>query len=256
MMKKKTFLLVTIGLIILVVFIVAGCSSSTNGEDVVYEINNDGTTDEDDGIKTSINVRIQNTNDVAWSYKQNFVNWMIKGGKTFGLGRHTNDNGDYVAIYAALRFTNVFIPEGALIKSAHIYWYPHKDLDSDIRLLQDIYAEKAANSLPFNLSDNETGRPDLRARTSSVCSQYELDSWDRNIEYKVPKDLKDLVQEIVNIPGWVPGNAMTFFFTNCASDTNGIEYKGYRTVIGYDPDGLGPLFSPRLVVEFDPPAMD
>ncbi|MDR0966018.1 MAG: hypothetical protein LBM75_05895 [Myxococcales bacterium] len=225
--------------------------------------------------ETSTDARVQSQNDVAYSYLMTSSDWMLNGRATFSLGRQMMDSSQYTSIHTALRFANVRIPRGATITSAYIYWYPHNEVDSNKRLRQNIYAEKTGNSMPFNFSNYESDRPDQRSKTSasikdwivrcidncngelygeSYCALRELDCWNRNIEYQVPKDLKALVQEVIELPEWNSGNAMTFFFVNVANDNEDTaEYKGHRSVTGYDPDDRGIQFAPRLAVEFDPP---
>ena len=221
--------------------------------------------------ETTADVRVVNAYDVAYSYTFGFGGSMINGGETFHLGRSLQGS-SYVGITAALRFTNVQIPRGATITSAYVYWYPHNEVDSSIRLHQNIYAEKAANSMPFNFSNYDSGRPDQRTRTSASvmewivrcnascteateydCPQRKADCWNRSIEYKVPKDLKALVQEVINLPDWAPGNAMSIIFTNVTRSDDVAQYNGNRTVTGYDvSEARGAHLAPRLAVEFEP----
>ena len=73
--------------------------------------------------------------------------------------------------------------------------------------------------------------------------QRKLDCWDRTIPFTVPKDLKDIVQEVIDLPAWSPGSALTILLINAATDQDGANYESSRSITGFDP-ARGPEYSP------------
>lgn len=195
--------------------------------------------------------------------------WNLFWGATVPLGRHWD--GDHVSYHTALRFASVPVPAGAQVLEARLTFYPTNEVDSSHPLWINIYAERSANSAPFDPSNYDAGRPDQRPKTSAHfdhwlvrcnatcsdsseydCPQRRLDCWDRNVPYTVPKDLKTLVQEVIDQPGWTAGRAMTILLINAATDQDGLAYRDHRSITGYDVD-RGPEYAPRLRVVYQMP---
>jgi hypothetical protein len=107
----------------------------------------------------------------------------------------------------ALRFRNVAIPQKALILSAHLHFVsaPSKTKDSSIQ----IYAEAADDAKEYN--EREFNCITRRLRTSNK-EMWAPGRWwhDGNVK---TGELKEVVQEVVNRPGWRSGNAMAFYMT-------------------------------------------
>jgi hypothetical protein len=194
--------------------------------------------------------------------------WNIFSGATVPLGRHF-DTG-HVSYHTALRFAHVGIPQGATVTAAHLSFHPANSVDASHNLWIDVYAEKAGDAAPFDPQSYDQGRPDQRAKTTAKidhwlvrcnatctdlteydCPQRKLDCWDQATEFTCPKDLKALVQEVVSLPGWAPGNALTLLLINAATDQDGAAYQSARSITGFDP-ARGAGFSPKLVVEWTP----
>jgi hypothetical protein len=58
--------------------------------------------------------------------------------------------------------------------------------------------------------------------------------------------------EVVAVPGWASGNAMTLLLSNAATAEDGSKYEGSRSLTGYDPD-RGPGYLPVLAVRWAVP---
>jgi hypothetical protein len=194
--------------------------------------------------------------------------WNLFSGAVVPLGRHFDAS--HVSYHTAFRFTGVQVPPGAKILSAKASLYPTNEVDSSHAMWLNVYAEKTIDSKAFDTKDALAGRPDQRAKTQAFvdhwlvrcnasctditeydCPQRKLDCWDREVAFTVPKDLKALVQEVVDQPGWKAGNAITIFVINSATDLDGLKYKDNRSITGFDPL-RGPQYSPRLVIEVAP----
>lgn len=61
-----------------------------------------------------------------------------------------------------------------------------------------------------------------------------------------------MVQEVVNLAGWKPGNALTILLVNAARDEDGEKYKSSRSITSFD-DDRGPGFAPQLAISFESP---
>jgi hypothetical protein len=143
--------------------------------------------------------------------------------------------GGYVA---GLRFHNVEIPQGALIRSATL-----KICSYSVGLTGQfdgvLYAEDIDNSTDFNTTrlSKRTKTQASRAWAWDAASPWTADTW-----YESP-DITNLVQEVVDRTGWSSGNAMTLIYwvdSNSGSDRKVWAYEGNpdraaRLVITYQP---------------------
>lgn len=217
-----------------------------------------------------ISLTITHPEDIVASYLMSGTAWNYFSGKTVPLGRHSaTGNPSY---FTAFRFRQVAVPQGASVVSAYLSFYPQNEVDSNNRLMINVYAEKTADSAIYNVQDYVQGRPDQRSKTTAKidrwivrcnadcsddstspkyeydCPQRKKDCWDRQTLYQVPKDLKALLQEVFAQPDWRAGNAISVFLFNAATDQDGEKYKSSRTLTGFDPTLQGK--EPRLVIQF------
>jgi hypothetical protein len=120
-----------------------------------------------------------------------------------------------------LRFRNVELPRGAEILSARVH-FTADDVDSGTARLT-IEGEASDDADAFDRVDGDvTSRP---RTTSSVL--WKPAAWTSSGASKAAqrtRDLSELVQEIVDRPGWSPGNALVFIITG----------DGTRTARSYD----------------------
>jgi hypothetical protein len=135
-----------------------------------------------------------------------------------------------------LRFPDLAIPPGANIKAAWIQFMADETGASTASFT--IQGEASANPGTFtSTARNASSRP----RTVASVA-WAPPSWDAvgaaDAAQRTP-DLSDVVQEIVNQPGWATGNAMVFFVTG----------SGTRTAEPVDGKAAG---APFLHVEYGP----
>lgn len=213
-------------------------------------------------------VRVTSGDDALASYLMSGSGWNIFSGETVPVGRHFDV--DHVSYHTAFRFVGVAVPKGATIESARLRFYPTNEVDSSKSLWLNVYAERAGNSAPFDPTNYLTGRPDQRLRTTTFidhwlvrcngtctdltewdCPQRKLDCWNRDVLFEVPKELAAIVQEVIDLPGWEPGHAITILLINAATDADGASYQGSRSITGFDP-ARGPQFAPQLAIAFTP----
>jgi len=109
-----------------------------------------------------------------------------------------------------IRFQNLNIPHGAIIDSAYIQ-FTCDETNSDPSTVE-IFGEDINNAQGFfELDFNIT----FRTKTAQSVT-WNIDSWDHEDEagqkQRTP-DLTQIVQHIVNRPGWVANNCMNFLIT-------------------------------------------
>jgi hypothetical protein len=134
-----------------------------------------------------------------------------------------------------IRFPSVAIPAGAVIHSASI---TIKSLSSRSgTMVNDIY---------FN-DENDAAAPtnwstaNGKVKTAATV-QWTAGTWVNGTQYTTP-DLKDIIQEVVDRPGWASGNAMMALILDNESLSS-----DWRSVVGYDSD---PTYAPTLNVVYD-----
>ncbi len=108
-----------------------------------------------------------------------------------------------------LRFTGVQVPRGATITAAHVQ-FRADELGSDPVSLT-IAGQASDDAPPFTTARfNVTGRP----RTSSVGWVPAVwDKVNRAGPAERTPDLRTVLQEIVDRPGWAPGGAVAVIIT-------------------------------------------
>ncbi len=135
----------------------------------------------------------------------------------------------------ALRFRNIAVPRGATVIAAQLEVAPGSGRVNPITLLyQAVSADSAPplNTANWSLSSLSTGSNSL----VEAPPAYESGS------YNASGDLAPLIQELIDRPGWSPGNAITLLVSDLGS-------SAARTVKSYD---VRPSLAPRLQIEYLP----
>jgi len=106
-----------------------------------------------------------------------------------------------------LRFQNIAVPKGVTIDSAFITFCSHEGKDAEDVADIMIYGEASDHAETYNLETLITDRP----KTSASVNWVVAEEWEIWNFYRSP-DLKTLLQEIIDRPGWEYGNAMALMF--------------------------------------------
>ena len=138
------------------------------------------------------------------------------------------------------RFTNVTVPQGATITVAYITYTAYFATFGTI-CNERFRGENTDNAATFSTLADYTGR----SRTAAYVDWNNIGSWTGDTAYNSPS-LVSIVQEIVNRPGWVSGNAMAFL-----PEDNNSSDSAYRDAYSYD--GSTTL-CPKLHIEYTVPA--
>ncbi len=120
-----------------------------------------------------------------------------------------------------IRFTNITVPQGANIVSAAIRFTTDETTADPAVVI--IYAQDINNATQFYAIDYN-----VTARTKTTANAtWSISAWNNGDETgstQTTPDLSALVQEVVDRPGWISGNAMAFI----------IEGSGTRVAHAYD----------------------
>ena len=123
-------------------------------------------------------------------------------------------NGSNPAL-VGLRFTDVHIPQGAVISNAHIEFTSQAADSGSCQI--DIFGEKnpRPESFPAYEAGNLSGRPYTSANVT-----WSIPDWTAaDVSYSSP-DITSIVQELVDDTEWREGNPMVFIMSNHTGNTN------------------------------------
>ena len=139
-----------------------------------------------------------------------------------------------------IRFQSVSIPQGAIITNAFIE-FTTDETDSGTTNL-NIWGEDHDNAVRFT---DVAGQMATRTKTSASVAWNDVPAWgvvgETGVKQQTP-DLKTIVQEIVNRPGWA-GNAMVFLITGSGERTaeshSGSDTKAPLLHVEYTTESVG-----------------
>jgi hypothetical protein len=140
-----------------------------------------------------------------------------------------------------LRFRDIAIPQGATIDSAFITVHCHEGKGAGHVCILNISGEAADSAVTFDWTPPVTDRP----RTSTSVEWSIEEEWIIWKPYSSP-DLGEIIQEIVNRPGWKSGNAIALILEGQdqgITDTmeNAREFMSFENIqdpSDVDPDGV------------------
>jgi hypothetical protein len=126
-------------------------------------------------------------------------------------------------VTTGLRFTGVQIPQGAQIVDANVQFRADETGTRSTNLT--VRAERADNSAAFTTSSNNISN---RPRTSASVA-WAPPSWPTvgaAGPAQLTPNLASVVQEVVNRPGWVSGNALTVIITGSSGNRTADSFEG------------------------------
>ena len=138
---------------------------------------------------------------------------------------------------SGFRFTNVNIPKGATIISAVLSVYSYGTTSGTVKYRME--GEDADTSAAFSTYANFMAR----ARTTEFKNSQIIQSWSYGTKYSL-SGAQDIVQEIIDRPGWLIGSEITLFLMDNGTDSS------FRRMASYD----HPTFpAPQLFVSYTMP---
>ncbi len=119
-----------------------------------------------------------------------------------------------------MRFNNIDIPQGAIITSAYVQFHVDEtDVDSDNRPgTKFLRGEAVDNAATFSDADFDiSSRP-----TTSAEASWDWPLWLTEHEEgpdQQTSDISAVIQELVDRPGWSPGNSLALIITGSGENT-------------------------------------
>ncbi len=174
--------------------------------------------------------------DVAFkdyeTYKLNDWYIMVGNDRWFvgQVGRYVRRGG------GGARFQGVPIPRGKTIKTARLHFISASDNTKTV-LRSRIRGVAADSTTPFSTMEDYNSK--LANTTSAVVTWDNVPGVDYFVSLVSP-EIKSIIQEIVNRPGWQYGNNLTLFW----EDHEGRSDDARRVVYAYHP-----TYAPILYVE-------
>lgn len=156
-------------------------------------------------------------------------------------GKDANGN----TITGGFRFTNIAIPRGATITSATIDWQESWAGSYGTTTKTNIFGEASDNSQTFSSAALPGSRIKTIAQASfnSVSETIASGTWMSATSFNKPPNIKALIQEIVNRPGWNTGNALSIIVVDNGSTNDWWwEFKSFEA---------GSVSAPRLVINYN-----
>lgn len=144
-------------------------------------------------------------------------------------GGMNNISNDLELIYdssaqtVGMRFNGVKIPQGAVITNAYIQFKADESSSRTVNLT--INGEASANASMFTTTPRNLSR---RPRTSNSVA-WSPPAWSRRGDMGAAQqtpNLKPIVQEIVNQPGWVSGNSLVIIITGKSNKRVAKSFEG------------------------------
>lgn len=118
--------------------------------------------------------------------------------------------------YIGLRFNNIRVLQDAEILDARIEFTALDDATAASEV--EVYAELVDNADAIKGDDDELDDRFDSGHTNGVT--WTMDVWNEGDSYVSP-NLKDVVQEIVDLTGWEPGNSILFFIKQKSGSRRG-----------------------------------
>jgi len=150
---------------------------------------------------------------------------------------------------SGMRFTNIPIPKGAIINSAHIEFTVDATNKNEDPASYIIYSDAEANPATFSSADY-----DISSRTwsdDSITWEIAEGSWTNVGDIELTPDITSLVETYINNPEWRTGNAMAFYFSGKgvreAESFDGDAPNAARLVIDYVKEEI--IYNPELVYQ-------
>ncbi|GEM_PF-1387272 len=153
----------------------------------------------------TINTEVQTVNDDAIQFGNSSGGVMLDA---FGMSITESWSSQTIGV----RFSDIYLPQGAVITEAHIQFTTKNPADSTGPSSLLIKSETSGDAAPFEeINFNLSARP---MSTNSVI--WTPDEWtiqDFAGENQKTPNLASVIQEALDQPTWIPGNALALFIT-------------------------------------------
>jgi len=168
------------------------------------------------------------------------------------IGYEYVDASEINIVNLGMRFRGIAIPANATIDSAFIVIHSHEGKSATDVANITIRGEKNTNPVTFTMDSLITKRP----KTATSVRWAIAEEWGLYTKHRTP-DIKSLVQEIVNMQGWISGNAVAFILEGenqgVSEAENAREFESFENIADPEDGGDGqnhPERVPQLVVYY------
>ncbi len=140
---------------------------------------------------------------------------------------HDSTNQDETNVF--VRFDNVQIPQGATISSAIVgMWAVTGTADTVLAEISAIDTDDADAPSTFSEAENAT-------RTAARVDYDNVENFDTIETRKFTPDISTIIQEIVDRPGWVQGNAIVIYIEDDGSTAAPVVRRRFEHVESTEP---------------------
>jgi len=150
-------------------------------------------------------------------------------------------SGDVKQIGCGMRFVSVMIPRGTTISEAHLTLRAFESRDEDV-VRSRISAEDVDDAAIF-ADDGDAFDTRWAARTTARVDWDSIGSWVAGTDYDSP-DIKTVIQEIVDRPGWNSGQDMVIFWEDFDGRSD-LDLNVRRVCYSYEGSTT---YAPKLVI--------
>lgn len=192
----------------------------------VYGINMDGGVNLSETRQTcdTITSRILSSSDDAEQRVDIGTMYLINS----VLQMYRSINSSSRLMYWGLRFTNINVPQGAIIQSANVTYRAQSSSSFDYTSGHTYYGQADDDPTTFlSTVNNISGR-----NRTSASVEWVVPKWTSNTDFTSP-DLSIIIQEIINRGGWQANNAMviigetTVNQNRVAHSFDSLDYSAY-----------------------------
>ena len=141
-----------------------------------------------------------------------------------------------------MRFTNIVIPKGTQILGAHLEVTAFDPAPPSGTVYSHISAEATDNAPTYSAGVDQARL--LNKTASSVNWNTSPASWTSGTVHDSP-DVSSVIQEMVNRPGWAPGNALSLYWEDWAGQTANVPFL---RMAGQSFNNSGPNLAPKLII--------
>ncbi len=172
-------------------------------------------------FSTTLNRQVETINDDAIQYGNSSGAVILDG---FGMTMTEVWSNQTVGV----RFNDIFLPQGAVIKEAYVQFTTKNPANSMGPSNLIIKSETSGSSAPFEeVNFNLSAR--MMSTDSVVWTPAEWTLQDFAGEEQKTPNLASIIQEAINQPSWIPGNSLALIITG-----NG-ERSAHNFVSGFPP---------------------
>jgi phosphatidylserine/phosphatidylglycerophosphate/cardiolipin synthase-like enzyme len=160
------------------------------------------------------------------------------------MGQCTNGQ----PITSGFRFQNVNLPPGTVIQNAYLEFTLDGPYTDELNVV--FYGQNSGNASTFTNTSRPSNRPLTIASVPWHISVDEPWSLDQIGMPPSPPSITPIIQEIINRPDWVQGNAIVIILRNVGPSSGTFKH---RRVIAYDrfTSTYGATNAARLVIELE-----